>query len=118
MDTETIIVISLLITLTIIGLCMLFNYGRELKLAKLTIEAYATDVKFVEYQLSEMEAAYRDSQIAHMQTTMNAEELQHSYNTFVDIVVNEELNRLDKLYYSERLDQVIEFRELTQIGEL
>ena len=69
-------------------------------------------------ELSEMEAAYRGSQIAHMRTTMEAEELQHKFEGFVDIAINQELNRLDKLYYSERLDQVIEFRELSQIGEL
>ncbi len=47
-----------------------------------------------------------------------AEKMYDDHNEFVDIAVNEELNRLSKLYYSERLDQVIEFRELTPIGDL
>lgn len=65
-----------------------------------------------------MEAAYRDAQHALVGAVMEKEELQHQHDEFVDLAVNEELNRLSRLYYSERLDQVVEFRELVQIGEL
>ena len=76
------------------------------------------EINNVYFELSQMEAAFRDSQHAHMRTTMQAEELQHKYDEFVDIAISVELDRCKALYYSEKLDQVIEHRDLVQIGEL
>ena len=114
-----IVVVLILIASIIAGLFgKIRSLERDLEGEKTYADVYKQDNTFLEYQLSEMEAGFRDAQHILIKTTMGAEEMQHQYDKFVDIVVNEELNRLDKLYYSERLDQVIEFRELTQIGEL
>jgi hypothetical protein len=86
------------------------------------LKAYLKDekrrVRHKNFQFSQMEAIYRDAEHALIQSMMEKEELQQQHDEFVDIAVNEELNRLSRLYYSERLDQVVEFRELVQIGEL
>mgnify|MGYP003640355536 CR=1 FL=1 len=86
------------------------------------LKAYLKDEKHhansIAYKLSEMEAAFRDVQHLLIRTTMEKEEVVNRFEEFVDIAIDTELRRLSTLYYSERLDQVIEFRELVQVGEL
>ena len=90
----------------------------EIAKLKADLKGEKNHINVVERALSEMEDGYKDLQHTLIRTTMEKEEVGQDFINFVDIVVDKELNMLSRLYYSERLDQVIEFRELTQIGEL